>query len=76
MDGEHEIQGLRFWNGGPSVRLLESDDELRAMLLECCQPGTTLRVLDECEQDVVISGMLRRLWRPLPTLHDFVLYRY
>lgn len=61
MDGEHEIQGLRFWNGDPSVRLLESDDELRAMLLEGGQPGTTLRVLDECEQDVVISGMLRRL---------------
>ena len=61
MDGEHEIQGLRFWNGDPSVRLLESDDELRAMLLERGQPGTTLRVLDECEQDVVISGMLRRL---------------
>lgn len=58
------------------MRLLEGDDELRAMLLECCQPGTTLRVLDECEQDVVISGMLRRLWRPLPTLHGFVLHRY
>ncbi|MBV9483455.1 MAG: hydroxyurea phosphotransferase [Acidobacteria bacterium] len=71
MEQECEIDGLRFWNGDPTVRLLESDDELRAMLLERCQPGTTLRVLDECEQDIVISGLLRRLWRPLPTLHRF-----
>jgi streptomycin 6-kinase len=34
-------------------------------------PGTTLRVLDEREQDIVISGLLRGLWRPLPTLHRF-----
>lgn len=71
MEQEHEADGLRFWNGDPTVRLLESDDDLSAMLLERCQPGTTLRVLDECEQDVVISGLLRRLWRPLPTLHRF-----
>lgn len=71
MEQEQETDGLRFWNGDPTVRLLESDDELRAMLLERCQPGTTLRVLDEYEQDIVISGLLRRLWRPLPTLHRF-----
>ena len=28
MEGEHEIHGLRFWNGDPTVRLLEADDEL------------------------------------------------
>ena len=67
MEQEQEIDGLRFWNGDPTVRLLESDDELYAMLLERCQPGTGLRILDESEQDVVISGLLRRLWRPLPT---------
>jgi streptomycin 6-kinase len=27
--------------------------------------------LDEAEQDVVIANLLRRLWRPLPTLHRF-----
>jgi streptomycin 6-kinase len=71
MEQVHETEGLRFWNGYPTVRLLESDDELRAMLLERCQPGTTLRVIDECEQDIVISGLLRHLWRPLPTPHPF-----
>jgi streptomycin 6-kinase len=39
MEGEHEIAGLRFWNGDPTVCLLEADDDLRAMLLERCQPG-------------------------------------
>jgi Aminoglycoside/hydroxyurea antibiotic resistance kinase len=28
MEGEHEIAGLRFWNGDPTVRLLEADDHL------------------------------------------------
>jgi streptomycin 6-kinase len=71
MEQEHEADGLHFWNGDPTVRLLESDDETGAMLLERCQPGTTLRVLDECEQDIVISDLLRQLWRPTPTLHRF-----
>jgi streptomycin 6-kinase len=71
MEQEHEAEGLRYWNGIPTVRLLESDDELGAMLLERCQPGTTLRALDENQQDIVISGLLRRLWRPLPTVNRF-----
>jgi streptomycin 6-kinase len=71
MEGEHEIQGLRFWDGDPTVRLLEADDELGALLLERCKPGTTLRVLAEHDQDLVISGLLRRLWRPPCTLHPF-----
>jgi streptomycin 6-kinase len=71
MEGEHEIQGLRFWNGDPTVRLLEADDELGAMLLERCVPGTTLRALPETEQDLVIAGLLRRLWRSPSTPHPF-----
>lgn len=63
MEGEHEIQGLRFWDGDPTVRLLEADEDYGAMLLERCQPGTPLRTLPEPEQDVVIAGLLRRLWR-------------
>jgi len=33
-----------------------------AMLLELCEPGTTLRELPEPEQDVVIASLLRRIW--------------
>jgi streptomycin 6-kinase len=71
LEGEHEIQGLRFWSGDPTVRLLEADDDLGAMLLERCEPGTTLRILPEPEQDLVIAGLLRRLWRPPVAPHTF-----
>jgi streptomycin 6-kinase len=71
MEGEQEIQGLRFWDGDPTVRLLEYDDELGAMLLERCLPGTPLRALPEDDQDVVISGLLRRLWRQPLEPHPF-----
>ena len=71
MEGEHELQGLRFWNGDPTVRLLKADDELGAMLLERCEPGTVLRTLAEPEQDVVIAGLLRRLWRSPSAPHPF-----
>jgi streptomycin 6-kinase len=63
MEGEHEIEGLRFWNGDPTVQLVEADDDLGAMLLERCEPGTALRASPEREQDVVIARLLRRLWR-------------
>jgi|TARA_Y100000310_G_scaffold286082_1_gene309965 streptomycin 6-kinase len=67
-EARHEIDGLAFWDGDPTVYLLERDVELNAMLLECCDPGTTLRTLPEEEQDEVIAGLLPRLWRapPLP----------
>jgi streptomycin 6-kinase len=71
MEGEHEIEGLRFWDGDPTVRLLAADDELGAMLLERCEPGTVLRALPESEQDLVIAGLLRRLWRLPPAPHAF-----
>ena len=71
FEGAHEIQALRFWSGGPTVRLLEADVELNAMLLEQCQPGTALRELPEREQDVIVAGLLRRLWRRPPAPQPF-----
>ena len=71
MEAEHEIDGLRFWDGDPTVRLFEADDTLGAMLLERCEPGTALRSLPEPEQDVVIAGFLRRLWRVPRAPHPF-----
>jgi len=74
MEGAQEIQGLRFWNGDPTVRLLVADDELGAMLLERCQPGDTLHSEPEDQQDVVIARLAKRLWKrpassgPLPSL--------
>ena len=71
FEGEHKAEGLRFWDGNPTVRLLECDDELGAMLLERCELGTPLRALPEPEQDSVIAGLLRRLWRAPSASHPF-----
>lgn len=71
MEADHEIDGLRFWNGEPTVRLLESAAGMNAMLLERCEPGYTLRTLPEEEQDVVVAGLLRRLWRVPDPPHPF-----
>ena len=70
LEAEHEAEGLRFWDGDPTVRLL-TDDELGAMLLERCHPGTSLRAVPEAEQDLVIAGLLRRLWRSPVAPHPF-----
>lgn len=66
MDGRDELAGLQLWDGGPFVRLLEADPRYNAMLLERCEPGTPLSQLQETGQDVIIAGLLRRLWRPAP----------
>jgi streptomycin 6-kinase len=71
MEAAHEIQALHLWDGDPTVRLLESDADLNAMLLEQCEPGTALRERPELEQDVVIAGLLRRLWRGPVAPHSF-----
>jgi streptomycin 6-kinase len=63
MEGRDEMRGLRFWAGDPTVRVLDHDDELNALLLERCEPGTPLRALGDEEQDLVLAGLLRRLWR-------------
>jgi streptomycin 6-kinase len=71
MEAQHELDGLLFWAGDPAVFVFEADVELNAMLLERCVPGTTLRGLPEPEQDVVIAGLLRRLWRTPSQPHPF-----
>jgi len=71
MEGKDEVHGLCFWDGNPTVRLFDRDEDLGAILMERCEPGTALRVLPETEQDLVIAGLLRRLWRsPVPP-HPF-----
>src|SRR5262245_28219899 len=71
MEAEHEIQALQLCDGDPTVRLLEADTNLNAMLLERCEPGTALRERPEMEQDAVIAGLLRRFWREPAAPHPF-----
>jgi streptomycin 6-kinase len=63
MEGEDEAEGLRFWDGDPTVQLLDRDD-LGAVLMERCRPGNSLRSLPEPEQDIILATLLRRMWKP------------
>ena len=76
MEGADEIHGLRFWNGDPTVQLLEEDDELGAMLLERCIPGYMLRSDPEEKQDLVIAALLKRLWRRSTLLNGIHAFRH
>jgi streptomycin 6-kinase len=60
-----EAAGLRMWNGNGTVRLHAACESESAyiLLMERCVPGTPLgQILPEAEQDVVVAGLLRRLW--------------
>ncbi len=73
-EAEHEIDGLRFWNGNGAVRLYDSyvTDDTCVLLLERCVPGNSLKqTLPEPEHDAVIARLLRRLWQEPPAGHPF-----
>ena len=72
-DCEHEAGGLRAWAGDGAVRLHADADhgDTLALLLERCRPGTELAGRPEPEQDAVVAGLLRHLWRPPPPGHGF-----
>jgi streptomycin 6-kinase len=64
LEADHEAAGLRFWDGHPTVQLLDADDGLSALLLERCDPGPWLRAIPEEEQDHVLADLLPAMWRP------------
>jgi streptomycin 6-kinase len=64
-ESRHEVDGLRVWDGRGTVRLLDSrvDGSATALLLEACEPGTTLAAaVPEPVQDLVLCGLLQRMW--------------
>jgi streptomycin 6-kinase len=66
MEGESEAAGLREWSGEGAIRVFADERPSRtttALLLERCTPGASLAAEPEEVQDVVIAGLLRRLWR-------------
>lgn len=72
-EAAHEGDGLRHWSGDGAVELyaVEEFEDTVALLLERCVPGTTLDRRPEPEQDAVIAGLLRRLWREPMAGHRF-----
>jgi streptomycin 6-kinase len=70
----HEADALRVWSGDGAVRLHAADafGQTIALLLERCVPGVPLGdTTPGPEQDVVVAGLLRRLWTSPPRDHPF-----
>ncbi|MDP9223239.1 MAG: aminoglycoside phosphotransferase family protein [Actinomycetota bacterium] len=72
-EAAHEAAGLTEWDGQGAVRLHASAevDDIVGLLIERCLPGTSLANQPETEQDVVIAGLLPRLWREPRQNHVF-----
>ena len=70
-----EAAALRAFDGRGSVRLLESDTDAGALLLERLRPGAVLTTLaDEAHDDeatTIAATVMRGLWCPAPPGHDF-----
>jgi streptomycin 6-kinase len=63
-EGEHEADALARWAGDGAVLLFDHDPERRALLIERCEPGTSLAgVSEEAALDAAI-GLFPRLWVP------------
>jgi streptomycin 6-kinase len=72
-EARDEAAGLIAWAGAGAVvvHAAEQFGRTSALLLERCVPGTTLKHRPEPEQDVVVAGLLRRLWRAPAEVHPF-----
>ena len=72
-EAAHEADGLRTWDGAGAIRLCQVSAlaEATVLLLERCRPGTQLRAWPAEEHDLVIAGLLRRLWMKPPPGHGF-----
>jgi streptomycin 6-kinase len=73
FEADHEAAGLRVLAGQGAIRLYAAETSATAfaLLLERCTPGTDLRERPEPEQDVVLAGLLPRLWVRPPDGHPF-----
>ena len=73
-ESEHEADALALWGGHGAVQLFARDDDLSAMVIERCEPGTTLAAAGADVALKVLSALLPRLWvetgEPFHTLED------
>ena len=65
-ESAHEAAALRAWAGSGAVRLLRTDPERRALLLERCEPGSPLLEAPAADRLAAFSALLPRLWVAAP----------
>ena len=63
-ESEHEAAALELWDGDGAIRLVDSDPEEHALLLERCVPGTPLSAAGAETALAVYIELLPRLWKP------------
>ena len=63
-ESEHEAAALALLNGDGAARVLAHDAGRHALLLERCEPGTSLATLAPDDALDVMIGLLPRLWKP------------
>ena len=69
-----EVEALRLFDGRGICRLLRLDLERGAMLLERCEPGSSLSSIEDDERATSIAAdVLLRLRRPAQIEHNFPL---
>jgi streptomycin 6-kinase len=73
-ESEHEADALALWDGHGAVQLFARDDDLSAMVIERCEPGTTLAAAGADVALNALIALLPRLWvetgEPFHTLED------
>lgn len=70
-----EIAALRLWDGDGAARLLDAEPDVGALLIERVEPGAMLSEEAASSDDsatLVVAGLLRRLWRPVPPDADLI----
>ncbi|MDA1347607.1 MAG: hypothetical protein O3A47_01885 [Chloroflexi bacterium] len=66
-----QVEALRAFDGDGCVRLLDSEVDLGAMLLESLRPGDMLsHEIDDGRAVSVAAELMRRLWRSPPEGHS------
>lgn len=66
-----EMAALKLYAGKGAVRLLASDPERGALLLEHLSPGHMLTQLPEEEATKQMCKVMQRIWHPVPEQHGF-----
>lgn len=67
-----EIKALQSYGGEAAVQLLEFDEDRGFLLLERVRPGATLYSFSRDDKATrIAAGIMRELWRPLPSDRRF-----
>ena len=71
-ESQTEPDALAHWDGRGAVRLLEYDEDARALLVERCSPGSQLWAVEHDEEATrIATRVLAALWRAPPEQHRF-----